>query len=193
MNTRKFLLSFVISGLLLISCSDDDDNPDPVNPEEVITTMVVTLIDGSDVVTLRFFDEDGDDPTDPVVTVSGPLKSNTTYNGSIRILNETEDPAGEVNDEIKEEAEEHQFFYITDDLGITTAYADKESDYVSDAGDNPVGIEFTLTTTEQTGDADLKVELRHEPNKEAEGVADGDITNAGGEPDIEWTFNIEVD
>ncbi|HBK71516.1 MAG TPA: type 1 periplasmic binding fold superfamily protein, partial [Flavobacteriaceae bacterium] len=34
--------------------------------------------------------------------------------------------------------------------------------------------------------------LRHEPNKSASGVSDGDITNAGGETDIEVIFNITV-
>ena len=35
--------------------------------------------------------------------------------------------------------------------------------------------------------------LRHEPAKDASGVAAGDITNAGGETDIEVTFDVTVE
>ncbi|OED35764.1 hypothetical protein AB832_06110 [Flavobacteriaceae bacterium (ex Bugula neritina AB1)] len=200
MNTRKFFAMFSAATLLFASCSDDDDStPTPVSDEEVITTATVTLINGNDVVTLRFFDEDGaDGPTAPVATVSGALKASTTYNGSISILNETESPAENVNEEIEEEADEHQFFYVTDDLGITTAYTDNESDYEDANGNaftttNPVGLTFTLTTTDTTGDGKLRMVLRHEPSKDAEGVSDGDITNAGGNPDVDWTFDITVE
>ena len=40
---------------LYFSCSDDDDAPEPINEEEVITTMTVTLVNhqnGNDVVTM---------------------------------------------------------------------------------------------------------------------------------------------
>ena len=198
MNLRKFLTMCSVATLLLTSCSDDDDSPAPVSDEEVITTMVVTLTDGTDTVTLRFFDVDGaDGPTEPT-SQGGTLKASTTYTGSVSILNETEDPAENVNEEIEEEADEHQFFFLTDDLGITTAYSDNESDYEDANGNpftstNPVGITFTLTTTATTGDGNLRVVLRHEPTKDAAGVSDGDITNAGGEPDVDWTFDISVE
>ncbi|MCK8523593.1 type 1 periplasmic binding fold superfamily protein [Aquimarina sp. D1M17] len=199
MNPRKFLAMFSAAATLVFTACSDDDDSTPVNDEELITTMEVTLTDGTDTVTLRFFDEDGaDGPTAPTATVSGAFKASTTYNGSISILNETENPAENVNEEIEEEADEHQFFYVTDDLGITTAYTDNESNYEDANGNaftsmNPVGITFTLTTTASTGDGNLRVVLRHEPNKDATGVSDGDITNAGGEPDVDWTFDISVE
>ena len=194
MNTRKFLALFLAGAFFITSCSDDDDgNPDPVNEEEVITTMTVTLTDGSETVTLNFFDPDGDGPAMPQQSADGKLKTNRTYNGTILLLNATEDPAEVVNEEIEEEAEAHQFFYLTDDLGITTTYSDTEADYADDGGINPVGISFTLTTTDQTGDGELQVILLHELDKDAEGVAEGNTENAGGEPDIEVTFDIEVE
>ena len=198
MNTQKFLSILAITALLFTSCSDDDDNPAAVSPEEVITTMTVTLTGGGDVVTMRFFDEDGEDgPTNPTSTVSGNLNANTTYTGTVVLLNETVAPAEEVNEEIEEEADEHQFFFLTDDLGITTAYSDQECDYNDDpctgANANPVGLTFTLTTGGDTGDGELRVVLRHELDKDAQGVASGDITNAGGSPDIDWTFDFTVE
>ena len=35
--------------------------------------------------------------------------------------------------------------------------------------------------------------LRHEPDKSAAGVSSGDITNAGGETDIEVSFNVIIE
>ena len=40
--------------------------------------------------------------------------------------------------------------------------------------------------------ASMTVILRHEPDKAGAGVSDGDITNAGGETDIEVTFPFEL-
>ncbi len=197
MNTNKFLSMIAIAGLVLTSCSSDDDST-VVNPEEVITTMTVNLVSDSDTVTLSFFDEDGaDGPTAPVPTVSGSLSANTTYNGSITILNETEDPIEDITEEVRDEADEHQFFFISENVGITTAYTDRECDYDDEAGcdngnTNPVGLTFTLSTSDTTGDGTLRFVLRHEPNKEAEGVAEGNIANAGGDADIDYTFNISV-
>lgn len=197
MNTRKFISILSIAGLVLSSCSSDDDTPDAVSPEEVITTMNVTLTDGTDTVTLKFFDADGEDgPTEPVLTVDGELSASTTYTGDVELLNETESPAEVVNEEIEEEADEHQFFYLTEDLGITTSYTDKVCDYNDDpcegSNANPLGIKFSVTTTDTTGDAKLRVVLRHEPAKDAEGVPAGDITNAGGATDIDVTFDVKV-
>ncbi len=199
MNTRKFISMLSIAGLFVASCSDDDDAPTPVNDEEVITTMTVSLTAaGEDTVTLSFFDEDGaDGPSAPVPTISGPLSASTTYTGAITVLNATENPPELVNEEIEGEADEHQFFYITDDLGITTTYTDQECDYTDDPCEgsftNPVGLTFELTTTATTGAAQLRFVLRHQLNKEAQGVADGDIVNAGGSPDIDYVFNIRVE
>ena len=68
---------------------------------------------------------------------------------------------------------------------VTTAYTDMDDD------GNPLGVSFTLTT----GDAstgNLTIVLRHLLDKNAAGVSDGDITNAGGDTDIEVTFPVVI-
>ena len=60
-----------------------------------------------------------------------------------------------------------------------------------DANGNPIGL-LTTVTTEEPGNGTITVILRHEPDKFALGVSNGDITNAGGETDIEVVFNVEV-
>ncbi|WP_353778290.1 type 1 periplasmic binding fold superfamily protein [Winogradskyella sp. 3972H.M.0a.05] len=186
MKTFKLIFGlFLIIGLH--SCSNDDDNPPPVNEEEVITTMTITLTPqgGGTAITMRTQDLDGDGPNAPVVTVSGALATNTVYNGSIELLNELENPAEDITEEVEEEDDEHQFFFSLTGTNATTMYADMDGD------GNPVGLAFTLTTTD-AGANSITVTLRHEPAKDAAGVSDGDITNAGGETDIEETFNFVV-
>lgn len=198
MNTRKLLSMLIVGGILFTSCSNDDDNPVPVNEEELITKMTVSLVNGANTITLVVSDEDGaDGPKEPVVTVSGNLSANTTYTGSVELLNESETPVEPINEEIEAEADEHQFFYeASSALNITTAYTDKESDYKKEDGTsftttNPVGLTFTVTTTD-AGTGTFTVTLRHQPNKAADGVAAGNIANAGGDTDITQSFNITV-
>ncbi|MBQ4801560.1 type 1 periplasmic binding fold superfamily protein [Aquimarina sp. MMG015] len=190
MNTRKFLSMLAIASVLMYSCSDDDDNPVVVNEEEVITTMTVTLTNGTDVVTLVSRDLDGPDgPNAPVITVSGSLSANTTYAGEVELLNESETPAENVNEEIEEEADEHQFFFeAAGTLNATTMYTDTEADYPPNTGTNPVGITFDLTTTDASTGS-FTVTLRHEPTK----PNDGTLADAGGDTDIAQSFDLTIE
>ena len=169
----------------LTSCSSED--PEIVNEEELITTLRVTLTPqgGGNVVTLQLQDLDGDGPNAPITTVSGPLQANKTYTGVTQVLNETESPAENITLEVEEEGDEHQFFYTFSNSIATVTYTDQ------DKNGRPVGINFNLTTT-SAGIGILTVVLRHEPNKTAAGVMAGNITNAGGETDVEATFNLTV-
>ncbi|NQY05330.1 MAG: type 1 periplasmic binding fold superfamily protein [Flavobacteriaceae bacterium] len=184
MKNFKLLTVLFAASLVLFSCSNDDDNPAPVNEEEVITTMtaVLTPVGSGTAVTLQTRDLDGDGPNAPVVTVSGNLVAGTTYNGVMTLLNETEDPAENVTLEIQDEDEEHQFFFIAGGgLDVTTAYSDQDAD------GNPVGLSFTVTAnTASTGT--MTITLRHEPTK----PNDGTLAGAGGETDIDATFDITV-
>lgn len=170
--------------LAVSSCKKED--PIIPNEEEVITTLVYTLTpqDGGNTVEFRFTDLDGDGGDAPVIT-NGTLDTNTVYNGSLSLLNETETPAEEITEEIEEEAEDHQLFFTLSGVSASVDYAD------ADADGNPIGLFTTVsTTTASTGT--LVVTLRHELSKGAEGVSAGDITNAGGETDIEVTFDVTI-
>ena len=196
MKKSIFLIPLLILALIFTGCSDDDDTtPEPVNEEELITTMTVTLSPvggGSDII-LKTVDMDGDGGNEPVISVNGvtgnevSLTVGTSYEGSIELLNESEDPAEDITEEVQEEAEEHQFFYITSSsLDVTTSYEDEDGD------GNPIGVDFTLEANAASS-GDLTFTLRHEPNKSAAGVSNGDITNAGGETDITETFSVTIE
>jgi hypothetical protein len=181
------LVSITLFTLLFVACSSDDDAaPEPVNEEEVITTMIVTLDGPDQSVTLEYQDLDGDGPDSATINVSEALIAGATYAGSIRLLNETEDPAENVTEEIEEEDDEHQFFYApSSDLNVEVEYGN------FDGNGNPLGTMFMLTTGEASSGA-LTFTLIHEPDKSGDGVSEGDITNAGGSTDIEVTFELEV-
>ena len=183
MKTVKFLSTTIFATALIFSCSSDDDStPEPVLEEEVITTMTITLeADGQADVILQTQDLDGDGPDLPVVTVSGNLSSNTNYSGSITLLNETEDPAENMTEEIEEEDLAHQFFYsVGSGLDAETDYNDADSE------GNPLGLDFVLSTYSASSGS-ITFTLRHEPNKPNTGLED-----AGGETDIEATFELSI-
>ncbi|MFT4522988.1 MAG: hypothetical protein ACI8ZN_001940 [Bacteroidia bacterium] len=173
---------------LFISACKEDVPEDPIipNEEEVITSLNFTLTPegGGTPVVLSFKDLDGDGGNAPAIS-EGTLVANTTYNGSLELLKELETPAEDITKEIEEEGVDHQFFFKTSVSGVNFAYNDM------DANGNPIGLS-TILTTNGAGSGTITVTLRHEPKKDASGVSSGDMTNAGGETDIEVTFNVEV-
>lgn len=185
MKTNKSLLaSFALGALIFSSC--EKDHAHVHNEFEVMTTLTYTLTAAdADTVTLKFIDLDGEGGEDGT-TSGGTLKANTTYTGSIEILNESNPKDVEdVTIEILEEDEDHQFFFTTTVEGLTVSYSDE------DENGNPIGQSNTVTTVGE-GSGTIMVTLLHEPNKSGTGVAGGDITNAGGETDIEVTFDVDV-
>tara|TARA_R110002020_G_scaffold2415_5_gene11233 strand:- start:15983 stop:16537 length:555 start_codon:yes stop_codon:yes gene_type:complete len=184
MKHFRILSATLFATLLFASCSSDDDTPEPVNEEEVITTMTVTLTPegGGTAILLQSRDLDGDGPNAPTITVSGSLTAGSSYNGTIVLLNETETPAENITLEVEEENTEHQFFYTpSGSLNITTEYSNFDDD------GNPLGTQFKLNTGDASNGT-FTVTLRHEPNKPNTGLGD-----AGGETDIEATFNVTIE
>jgi len=183
MKNLKLIALLVIPAIFSTSCSNDDA---PVNEEEVITTVTTTLVGGGQTITLTSRDLDGDGPNAPIVTVSGNLVAGTTYTGSTTFLNELESPAEDITVEVEEEGADHQVFYQLPSSIGTVTYTD------TDANGRPIGLNFTLVAGTSGSTGTLTVTLRHLPNKTASGVADGDITNAGGNTDAAVTFSVAV-
>lgn len=183
MKNLKMMALSLTAIFALNSCSNDDS---PVVEEELITTLTATFVGGGQTITLTSTDLDGDGPNAPVITVNGNFAAETTYSGSVQFLNELVNPAENITEEIEEKDLEHQIFYqISNSLGNFT-YSDFDTD------GNPLGLEFTFTTGANPGTGFITITLRHLPNKNASGVSEGNITNAGGSTDIEVTFPIVI-
>jgi len=168
----------------LSSCKKDD--PDIPNEEELITTLELTLTPTGPDVVFSFQDLDGDGGNAPVISDTTSIMANHDYSASVRFLNEAESPAEDITVEVDDEGDEHQVFYqFSNGLNATSAYTD------ADANGMPIGLSSEIAT----GDAStgqMTITLRHEPSKSATGVSTGDITNAGGETDIEVTFDVAI-
>lgn len=159
----------------------DKDDPKPVNEEEVITTVHVTLAPegGSAVVNLVFNDPDGEHGSaPPTISVSGPLTASTTYAAVIELLNETESPAGNISEEVAEEANDHLFCFDATQ-NIVIHYEDE------DANALPLGL-ITSWVTGSAGEAEVTITLRHQP-----GTKTGQCPGTG-ETDVEVTFPLSV-
>ncbi|MCW5520540.1 type 1 periplasmic binding fold superfamily protein [Aureitalea sp. L0-47] len=184
--THKLIKSaLILLAIVVASCSDDDGNaPLPVNEEEIITTLRVTLnpIGGGAPITLESVDLDGDGPNAPVIDVSGPLTAGTSYSGTIKLLNETVNPPEDITLEVEGEADEHQFFFVVGG-GLDALFT-----YTNfDGNGNPLGTEFNLdANSASTGTVNFV--LRHEPTKPNNGT----LAGAGGETDISVTFDLTI-
>lgn len=182
MKNNLFKVAFLATAAVFISCEDDD--PVSINEEEVITTVEYELVnnaDANDIVTLLSTDNDGDGPNLPVVTVSGPFTAGAVYSGDVEFLNETETPAEDITEEVEEEGDEHEVFYIVNAADISIAKTDTDDD------GNPLGLVTTLTAG-TAGAGTLTIVLRHEPNKPNNGT----LTDAGGETDVQVEFDVTV-
>ena len=180
MKTIKLLAILFISSLTFTACSDDDNHTgDDHSEEELITTVRYTLT-GPNTVVMTFTDLDGDSGAAPTITVSGDLVANSSYTGSLVLLNETESPAEDITAEVRAEGYEHEFFF-TNTLGLTINKTDVDNN------NNPLGLSTTINTgAASTGS--LTVVLKHDPKKPNNGT----VADAGGETDVEVTFNVTV-
>lgn len=175
------LMLGLASILTFSSCNDDD--PEPENEAEVITRMEIRFTNqanASDVVVAEFNDPDG--PGGQAPSYQHPsLRAGAIYLAQIRLWNDLENE--EKTQEIKDEDDEHQFFFVTNNNVFSAIeYLD------ADANGMPLGLETRFTASASAGTGTLRVALRHMPTKNMA----GDITNAGGDTDIDVTFNVTI-
>ncbi|MAZ96905.1 MAG: type 1 periplasmic binding fold superfamily protein [Flavobacteriales bacterium] len=176
------LLPISLLAISLFSCEPND--PVDPNQEELITTVNLDLESNGLTYSLNYQDLDGDGGNAPVITLD-TLAANSTYSGSITLFNESVTPAEEITPEIFDEASDHQFFFTSNGTSSFT-YSDQDND------GNPIGLSFELTTGNAANET-FTITLRHEPDKSATDVSSGDITNAGGETDIEIALSVIIE
>jgi hypothetical protein len=161
-------------------------SPAAADENELITTLRLRFTEGGTTRTFTYRDLDGAGGNAPVVD-NITLTNGRTYTLAIEVLNES-NPAS-VEDktaEILAEGYEHQFFFTGNATNLLAfTYGDRDRD------SRPIGLANTVTAR-STGNGQLIVTLRHDLNKAATGVANGQIANAGGSTDIEVTFNVAV-
>jgi len=196
MNFRLFRLPVTVYAIALTlvfqACKNDDD-PKPANEEELITTVALVFQKlESDEPARRFEwkDVDGTGAGAPVIDEI-ELDAHAAYSLSVELKDESNpNDVEDITSEIEEEGTEHQFFFTVNpgDLDIDITYNDEDAD------GKPIGLinHVAVGHAHDVVTGTLGVTLRHKPKKDAAGVANGDITNAAGDTDIEVVFNVNL-
>ena len=177
------LITIMMALLVLSACKDDDndvENPEPTNEEELITTVTLHFHEEGNMsnhVMASFKDIDG--PGGNAATIDTiKLDTNTTYNVTIDLLNESETPTEVITEEVKEEASEHLFCYEAASTNLSVTITDTDGTF-------PLGIESTWQTTNADASTIL-LTLKHQPDGEKDG------TCAPGETDVEVNFPVVI-
>jgi hypothetical protein len=175
--------SLILLGIVVFLSSCKKADPEPVNEQEKITRVTLTFTPqgGGANIVWSWSDPDGDGSG----TFTTPnLPANKTYAVSLGILNELANPDEDIAEEVAEEAEEHQLFYVVSG-GANLSFAYKPDD--KDDNNKPVGLETTATAgAASTGK--LRVILKHEGTKNATiGTPSTD-----GEDDFDLEFNVNI-
>lgn len=201
-SAARALLTLAV--LALSACPNIEEPPPPSDENEVITTITLTFTPDGDgaAVTASYADPENDgDPVIDAIT----LTEGTTYGLSVRFLNELEDPAEEITEEVEAEGDEHQVFIYgsavrgpatgaNPDAAVVHSYADE------DDGGLPVGLANTVVA-ESAGTGDLRLMLRHLPEEDgaavkvdglAEEFATGGSAALPGDADVDVTFPLTV-
>lgn len=182
----KTISIFSYSILLVIAASltscqkEETDNPAPVNPSELITTVHLILSDssGTNVIdTVTFSDPDGSGGANPVID-SMLIQNGTVYQLRLLLLDESKSPVLNISNEIDEESDTHLFVF-TSSLAQTTTLD-------SDVNGNPVGL-LNFVSASGPGTGTYRVQLRHFDSPALKSANSQDY-----ETDIEIDFGLRV-
>jgi hypothetical protein len=187
---NKNLISAILVcfSIAFIGCKKNKDEapaPQVDNAEEVITTLHYILKENNVLVdTFSFVDKDGVGGNNPIQETI-LLKTGKTYTAEILLLDETKTPSDTISNEVKEEGDEHQFFFTPSSDKFTVNTNDKDKNGV------PLGLESTIVVGTQTSNTcTLKIVLKHQPGvKPSTGKGDASL----GDSDIEVTFNVNIE
>lgn len=187
MSKFKILGMALLTGLLVVSCKKDDKKPDDHHHDhenELITTVKLNFsgkgISGNDTTfTVSFDDPDGAGGNKPISFDTIRFAANKTYTCDLILLDKSKNPVDTISNEVKEEADEHLFFFTPSNKdALSVTINDKDS-----KGRN-LGLKTSWVTTKATNGT-VKVKLMHQP-----GVKDG--TSATGDTDVEVDFPLVI-
>ena len=191
-----YLLYAVLTLFMFTACEEDEAAPEEENEVEVFTDvkLVFTPIGGGAAVEAAAQDPDGAGVQELQVLGAINLAANTEYLLSLMIENCLEDPCEDMNEEIAEEAEEHQFFFAFTNDAFTSPVGNGNMDNASDpinyigfdGNGNPVGLN-TNWTTGSASTGTFTVQLQHQPD-----VKTATSGSTDGDTDFALTFNLNI-
>lgn len=179
-----------MSTFLFAATACSDDEPEPTEEEELITTLKITMVPVGKAQTVVGTYSDPDGPGGNQATVNTlRLEANTTYNATVTLFDESKTPAAELTSEIETEADEHELFYQTlDNLMLAITKTDRDN------SQRPVGLKAQIVTSgSSTGK--LRITLKHQPNLKV-GANEPNREQTGitrGETDVQAEFPVIVE
>jgi hypothetical protein len=177
---RPTSLLLALSLLVFTSCEFSHDE---VYEEPIISALFIMTPDTGTAVVLQYLDRDGNGGR-PAIINSGSLRPNTRY--QTQLLLNTMGKHMTDTTSIARNPEEYQVFFLPQNgLLLKAEYNDV------DANGFPIGLNTTLSTSAASTGL-LTVIIKHKPDKSAQGVADGDLTQAGGRTSFEVSFEMAV-
>lgn len=196
LNFNLLILLLTTSIILFSSCESND--PEDENEGELITdvTLIFTEVDPTGGTVGTPFEVKASDP-DGIELGSNPtietinLGIGKTYRLELELFNRIENE--DITEEIEEEADEHQFFFLGSAFVgspvLTYVYDDADED------GNPIGLRgfVTVASTPTSNNAQFRLVLRHDLNKSYSGANNPNFENfvqAGGETDLDITFPL---
>ncbi|WP_186756737.1 hypothetical protein [Echinicola salinicaeni] len=201
MKTKTKLLSFTfLLGLTftLVSCGKDD--PVPELDQEVITDVTLTFTEvdesGNNIGTSMDFLASAEGGlslggTIQIETITG-LESGKSYRMEITAYNGIANE--DITEEIEEEGEEHQFYFLGSAFVGASSFMEYSYDD-TDMNGQPVGLTgiVNIDDNSTSNSGEIRVVLRHDLDKSYEGADNPhweDYVQAGGESDLDLTFNV---
>ena len=195
MKTLKKASLYFLALLAFGFASCESEDPEKQNEGEVITDVTLKFqeLNGSNALVGEILSFKASDPqgievgkTPTVQSIS--LTKGKNYQMTIEVTNSIE--GEDITQEILEEAEEHQFFFlgqVFDSSFFSIQYAD--------AGGIALGVKTNVTVSASTGtnNSSMRVVLRHDLDKNFPGVRNPNFANfvqAGGETDLDITFPV---
>ena len=180
----------IVSALSLTSCKKEEVivSP-PVAGNEYMTTVKLRFENKSnpvDTIWAVWKDLTPDDQNAP--DTSGAiinLDKNKTYKVSVKILDETKNPAEDLTEDIRERGNFHFFSFFT-----TGTISSNLTIVATDFDTNPtpfhIGLENEFTTSGNVSTGRLEGVLRHQPN-----TKNGTFAPGNSDIDVFFTLNIK--
>lgn len=182
-NMKKLLVFLCI---LSVSFSCKKEDLEPVDDNELITTVELTFTDtNKKVSTFSFQDKDGDGKTPPEKFDKIVLDKNMSYYLEINVYDETKNPMVNITEQIKLESDVHLFVFKIDPASLFNLKAtDKDKNGL------PIGLLSSGTTQNAMGSGKLNLILKHQPPINGKAVKTG--SESGGSSDIDLIFDLSI-
>lgn len=191
---KTFGALLFIMATAIVGCKKDDPitPPPPANPQELITTFRISLVDTSgnaaNNTSASFRDLDGPGGAVPTIDTLR-LKPGVTYAGTLILLDESKTPVDTISNEVKTESLEHRFWFTVGGgaIGRVTVI---DNDLDSGTPPLPVGLQIKVRVSAgAAATGTFRGVLKH---YHPASIKRSDTNGSLGDTDIDVTFPVKI-